>query len=50
MKLEFIKASRYFTRRNGMYFKTGKITILTTDPQNLTIDQHDKLLKFLETL
>lgn len=50
MKVEMIKVSQYFRRRNGMYNKTGKITILTTDKAELTIEQQDKLFIFLEKL
>ena len=50
MKVEFIKVSSHHRQRGYGYGKTGKITIVTTDKAELTIQQHDKLLKFLETL
>jgi hypothetical protein len=50
MKVEQIKISRYHRKRSVGLDKTGKITVFTTDKAELTIEQHDKLLKFLETL
>lgn len=52
MKVEQIKISRYFKKRNNaeVYDKTGKITIITTDKATLTIEQEEKIINFLETL
>jgi hypothetical protein len=52
MKVEEIKASRYHKKRSNTqsYEKTGKITIITTDKAELTLEQEAKIIKFLETL
>ena len=50
MKVEKIKVNQYHRRRSDVFGKTGKITILTTDKAELTIEQQDKLFIFLEKL
>lgn len=51
MKIEELKISKYHRKRNGHFSqKTGKITIITTDKVELTLEQQDKLFIFLDTL
>lgn len=51
MKIEEIKISKYHRKRRGHSSnKTGKITIITTDKAELTLEQEAKLTQFLETL
>lgn len=50
MKVEKIQISTNYRQRFLGHQKTGKITILTTDKAELSIEQQDKLFIFLEKL